>query len=1065
MKASLSRFLYGLVLFLLIPGLAMAQDGEVEGTVTDAETGESLPGATVQVVGTGIGTATDVDGNYRIGSLSPGTKQLRVSFVGYASVTRGVEVAADETTTADFELSPSTAQLGEVVVTGVTSETPKAKLSFTVDQVNAEELQRVAPSSPMQALQGKIAGASITGGSGEPGAGFDVRLRATNSLTGDNSPLFIVDGVILGANQVDISALDIKSIEVVKGAAASSLYGSRAQNGVINITTQRGSETPLGQTRVTIRNEFGWQSLQEQLDPNMSHSLTTNGEGQLLNSSGEVINYGEGAAPDQSGPNGVSFRDNRYAELVRADGSPYQLYSPFDQFFNPGNNYTNYIAVSQNSESTNFRASFENTREPGVIRGPVSAEGLTRRSFRLNLDHRPTEEISFRASGYYSNSQSDRVDAAEVEDPFFSLQFLTPLSNLLERDENGELIIQPDPRAVEANPLYIIENMEISRARSRFLGNFSGEYSPVEWATVSGSISYDRSDRDYEEFANKGFKSIDPAAENEGEIEKNSFVQEALNYDVTLSLNRDFGDFTGRSQFKFQGESQEFLETFAQGNDLAASGIPDFANIQDDASKTLDSESRIIRSEGYYGTVEGDYLDRYIVDFLVRRDGSSLFGANERWHTYFRAAGAYRISEEPFWPLENSLNEFKLRYSYGTAGARPEFEAQYETFSLDNGNLSKSTLGNSNLKPELQTEQEFGVEISFFDRAYLDVTYAMSVVEDQLLEVPLVGPLGFSTQWQNAGTVESNTIEASLNATVFRTRDAALDVGFTFDRTRQEITQFNTNAFQTGPEDLFFYRDDEQIGAMYGAQWVSSMSQLQEMGLNPDYFQENDDGYIVPVGVGNTWTDGIEKDLWGTSVNVPTEGGGTRSLAWGIPFEFVDSEGEDFFQIGNTIPDFNLNFNTSFSYKGFTAYTLLSYQDGGDIYNFTRQWSYRDGRAEDQDQFGKESGRKKPNVYYETLYNATDKNNHFIEDGTFLKIREVSLGYTFDRAQLNNLLGSSNILNRIALTVTGRNLFTFTDYSGFDPEVGDGSDATLFRVDNFDYPPFRTVTGRLEFQF
>ena len=1059
MNALLSRLIAGLALFLALPGMALAQQGVVTGTVTDGETAEPLPGATVQVVGTGVGTATSVDGEYRI-NLSPGTRQIRASFVGYATVTREVDITADEETTLNFELNPSTAELGEVVVTGVTAETPKAKLSFTVDQVNAEALQKVAPSNAMQALQGKVAGATILGGSGEPGAGLNVRLRATTSLTGDNSPLFIVDGVILGANQVDISALDVKSIEVVKGAAASSLYGSRAQNGVINITTQRGSETPLGQTRVTIRNEFGWQSLRKQLTPNQAHSLRTNEEGQLVNSSGEAVNYGGGAASDNSGPNGVSFRDNLYQDLQQVDGSPYVLYDPFDQFFNPGNNFTNYVAISQNSEATNFRASFENAREPGVIRGPVSAEGLSRRAFRLNLDHRPADNISFRASGYYSNSKSDRVDASEVSDPFFSLQFLTPLSNLLERDENGELLIQPDPNSVEENPLYIIENLDINRERSRFLGNFGAEYSPLSWMTFSGSLSYDRSDRDYREFADKGFKSIDTAPENEGEIEKESFVQEALNYDLTLSFNRDFGDFTGRSQFKYQVEDTQFESVFAEGNDLAAAGIPDFANIQDNDSKSLNSFNSIIRAEGFYATVQGDYLDRYIVDALIRRDGSSLFGAEERWQTYYRLAGAYRISQESFWPFQNSLNEFKLRYAYGRAGARPQFQAQYETFSLDNGTLQKGTLGNSTLRPELQTEQEFGLEISFFDRAYLDMTYAKSQIEDQLLQVPLIGPLGFSSQWQNAGTLETNTIEISLNGTVLRTRDAILDMGLTFDRTRQEITEFNTNAFQTGPEDLFFYREGEEIGAMYGAQWATEVSQLQEMGLDPSLFDTNDDGYLVPVGSGSTWRDGISQDLWGTTVS--TEAG---DLAWGVPFEFVNSEGENFFQIGNTIPDFNLNFNTSFSYKGLTAYTLLSYQHKGDVYNFTRQWSYRDGRAGDQDQSGRSDATKKPDVYYETLYSATNKNNHFVEDGTFLKVREISLGYTFDRAQLNNLLGGSNVLNRVSFTVTGRNLFTFTDYSGFDPEVGDGDDATLFRVDNFDYPPFRTVTGRLEFQF
>ena len=1074
MNRLLSRLTCGLLLLLLGPTLAMAQTGTVEGTVLDAESGDPLPGATVQIPGTGVGTATDIDGQYEITGVTAETKMLRVSFVGYRTVEREVDVPAGGRVTADFELNPSMAALDEVVVTGVTSETPKAKLSFTVDQVSAEQLERAPTSSPVEALQGKVAGATITAGSGEPGSGFSVRLRATSSLTGSTSPLYIVDGVILGADQVDIGSLDVKNIEVVKGAAASSLYGSRAQNGVINITTKRGGDAPLGQTRVTVRNEFGISSIEEDLKTSGSHALATNAQGQLVNSAGEPVNYGEGAAVDGSGPNGTIFSDNRYADLAQVDGSPYALFDPFDQFFEPGNSWTNYVAIGQNSTKTNFRFSFQNNVEGGVVQGPVSSDGYDRQSFRLNLDHRPQDNLQFTASGYYSQSQSDRLDASEVNDPFFGLQFLTPLSNLLERDENGELLVQPDPRAVEENPLYLIENLDIERNRSRFLGNFAGEYSPFDWATVSASLSYDRSDRNGSEFADKGFKSLDPTPENDGEIEKTTAVQEALNYDVTLSLNDTFGDITARSQLKYQVENNDFLSTFAQGNDLAAAGIPDFANIQDDASKSLNSFVSTVRAEGFYGTLAGDYADKYIVDLLIRRDGSSLFGAEERWQTYFRAAGAWRLSQENWWPLQEQVNEFKLRYSYGTAGARPNFQAQYETFSLSNGELSKATLGNSQLKPELSQEQEFGVEMGILDRVYLDVTYVKNDVEDLLLQVPLIGPLGFGSQWRNAGSTESNTIEANLSTTLYRSRDIGWNFGMTFDRTNQEITEFDANAFRTGPDgntEFFFYRAGEDIGAMYGNTWISETSELQQMGLDPSVWDKNDDGLYVPVGQGNSWQDGFNSSAsgctsegcWGTTVSTAL-----GDKAWGHPVKFAEEDGNQFVQIANSIPDFNMNFNTDFRWKGFSAYALVSWQQGGDVYNFTKQWSFRDGRNAQQDQFGKSDETKKPTTYYETLYDATNSNDFFTEDGTFVKLREVSLGYSLDRAQLNNLFGNANFLNRLSFNLTGRNLITFTDYSGFDPEVGDSGDngdSTLFRVDNFNYPTFRTFTGRLEFQF
>ena len=1076
MRALLMRLALGMMLFGVAPGMVLAQSGTISGQILDAETQDPLPGATVQVVGTGVGTAADIDGTFEITGVSPGTKTLRASFVGYRTIEREVEVEAGEDTEVQFDMEPSMAELNEVVVTGVTSETPKAKLSFTVEQVSSAELEQAPASSPLGSLQGKVSGASIVQNSGQPGSAFSVRLRGSTSLTGDGSPLYIVDGVILNGNQTDISALDIESIEVVKGAAASSLYGARAQNGVINITTKRGSNAQLGQTRVTVRNEFGIQSLRENLVDNRAHSFLTNNAGNFLNPQGQPVDFGQGVADDETGPNGTSIRDNPYSELVRADtGQPYQTFDAFDQFFDPGNTWTNYIAVSQNSEKTNFHLSFENTHEGGVVQGPVENDGFDRRAFRLNIDHRPADNVNVSASGYYSQSTNDDVSFIDQEDPFFSLMFTSPLSDLTARDETGELLIQPDPRSVEANPLYMIENADVEQRRSRFLGNTRVEYTPFEWMRLQGTMSYDRGDRINTEFYDRGFKSVDPAAINNGRSVRTNILEEALNADVTLSLNRDFGDFTGRSQFKYQIENTDTEFSFIETTNLATSGTPDIDNGLDETQggeKDIASGLTQIRAEGYYATVEGDYKDRYIADFLVRRDGSSLFGAEERWQTYFRGAGAYRLSQEEFWPFEDTINEFKLRYSYGTAGARPQFEAQYETFDLDNGVTQKATLGNNELKPELMTEQEFGVEMGILDRVFVDVTYALSEVEDQLLQIPLPGPAGFSSQWRNAGSVESNTIEASVSADVLRSRDMNWNVGVTFDRTRQEITEFDANAFRAGPEDLFFLRGNEDLGAMYGNRWITKQSQLAPTfgdDVNPSAFDVNDDGYLVPVGEGNTWQDGISEELWGTLVDV--NGDGQGDTAFGIPVKFTDTEGNQFFQIGDTVPDFNINLNTTFQWKGFSAYTLLSSQVGGDVYNFTRQWSYRDGRHRDQDEFGKPDGAKKINTYYETLYDATNKNNHFVEDGTFLKVRELSLSYTFDQARQNDLLGANNVLNRLQISLIGRNLFTFTDYSGFDPEVGDtdpdsaNDDATLYRVDNFDYPPFRTFTGRIEFQF
>ena len=1049
-----------MLLFVLVPSMAFGQSATINGNVTD-ENGEPLIGANVLIEQLVIGASTDINGNYSFSVPSDlvngQTVTLRTGFIGYSDQSMTITLTSG-TQTHNFQLEQDLLRLDEVVVTGVTEATPTKKLAFTVSKLDTEKIQQAPASTAIETMQGKIAGASVVKASGAPGESASVRLRGSTSITGSSTPLYIVDGVILGADQVDIGALDVESMEVVKGAAASSLYGARAQAGVIQITTRRGSDIPLNQTRVTIRNEFGLNDLENTLVTNSAHNFVVNSAGEFLNSDGNVIPYGPGVEVDRTA-NGESFFDNPYVG---------QTFNAFDQFFNPGNSYTNYIAIAQNSAKTNFHVSFENLNEAGIIEG---LNGLERRNVRINLDHRLSSKLSLSASGFYGQSSNDSPRSASSEgtasiNPFFGLMFTSPLADLSARDENGDLIVQADPLAVEENPIYLIENTDIGNDRSRVYGNFRGAYNVTDWLDIEGNFSYDRSDRDQAEFYDRGFDTIDPSSLNDGTVERRNALSEAINYDVTASLRRVVGDLTLRTQLKYQGEA---LDTFSEsiiGSDIAVLNIQDLSNVQ--GEKTVASTFSTVRSDGYYATFGVDYADKYIADFLIRRDGSSLFGPDERWHNYFRVSGAYRVSEEDWWPAADAIPEFKLRGSYGTAGGRPRFEAQYETFSLSNGTIVKNTLGNKALKPELQSELELGVDIGILDRIFLELVYADSRVEDQLLAVPLAGYFGFTSQWQNAGTLESQTFEATLNANLLRTRDMSFDIGIVFDQTTQEISEFNTNAFVGGPQNRFYYREGEVLGAMYGEQWIETVSQLpaDQQGF-ADFFQVNDDGYLVPVGQGNSFQDGISGELWGTSVDLPD---GT-SYAWGIPLRFEEADGSNFSQIGDALPDFNLGLPINFRYKGFSAGMLWNAQIGGDVYNFTKQWSYRDGRAADQDQTGKADGLKKTQTYYETLYNATGSNSHFVEDGTYIKLRELSLSYSFNRSQLSGLFG--NVLNRVSISAIGRNLLTITDYTGFDPEVGTlfssgggvGTDATLYRVDNFSYPNFRTITGRLEIQF
>jgi TonB-linked SusC/RagA family outer membrane protein len=952
-----------------------------------------------------------------------------------------------------FVLREDPLRLDEAVVTGVVEATPQRKLAFTVNRLSGEQLELVPATNAVSALAGKVAGAQIIQGSGLPGSGASILLRGPTSIYESNSPLIVVDGVILGASQVDIDPQDIESIEVVKGAAAASLYGSRAQAGVIQIRTRRGREIPVGQTRVAFRTEFGSNFMIKWPRKSMSHEFMTDAQGNWLSEQGTVVTLEDvlkgRARPALRGYDGrigtqfTTFQDQAYS---------FPTYDHFRQFYNPGQFINNQLYITHNSPSTNVYASFANLWESGVL---WKMKGYNRQNFRLNVDHRFITGLEFSSSIYYMYSDQDDPFSAAAN-PFFQLWFFRPYIDLLARDEKGKLVAVPDRNANMDNPLYIIENVSDKNNRQRFLGNARLKYAPLTWFNVEANLSYDRSDRSSSTFYPRGLELTNTPSLNIGRITESRDYTTALNGDLTASFFRDFGPLSTRTKLRYSFEVQEDKSVSARGDRLIVEGVKSLAAAGGD--KFVGSSRTLVRSEGYYLITGLEYRERYLADFLIRRDGSSLFGPNERWHTYFRVSGAWRIADEPWWPLKNVVTDFKPRYSYGTAGGRPRFSAQYETYSISAGTVSKGTLGNPNLKPELQIEQEIGLDVAFFNRISVEVVRALSTVKDQLVAVPLPGFYGFGSQWQNAGTLKSNTWELSLNAQLVRTRDLSWTAGVVWDRTRQKITEFNRPPFRDG---YMYYKEGEVLGSFYGHRFWRSLDDIPAyLQKYRDQFQVNDDGYLVWVGAGNSWRDGFAKQLWGTSATLVGDNGRSYTFNWGIPVRAFDEEGLPLYErLGDVVPDFNFGFNTQLRYKGLTIYMLWQGQYGGKIYNETRQWAMRDYTSIDYDQRGKPDERKKPIGYYQTLYNGNTPNSHFVEDGTYLKLRELSVGYVFDRALLSRFFG--NRINRLYVSIVGRNLLIFTRYSGLDPEVG----TTLWRVDEFDYVKYRTLTARIEIEF
>jgi outer membrane receptor protein involved in Fe transport len=512
---------------------------------------------------------------------------------------------------------------------------------------------------------------------------------------------------------------------------------------------------------------------------------------------------------------------------------------------------------------------------------------------------------------------------------------------------------------------------------------------------------------------------------------------------ATLNFSKEFGelDINGKLSYLYEGSKYESFN--ASGNNFLVRGLPTFDAISAD-NKTNSSYQNEINAENYFGIVNLVYKDRYIVDGLYRIDGSSLFGENERYANYFRVSGAYRISEDIKIP---GVDEFKIRGAYGTAGQRPGFNYQYEVMSLSNGVTSKSWLGNPDLKPSKSIETEFGVDARFFNRVNLDVSYANIKTEDQILANPLTSWAGgFGYKWENAGTLESKVIEASLNIEAIKSRDFNWNVGVVFDRIRTEISELNIAPYQTGPDGqdavAFYIREGEKFGTMYGIDFVKTLDQMSnQLGTNEtiDDYEVNSDGYVIKKGSQGTVNE--------------------------MPIKVKDADGNDaFVKIGDTNADFKVGLTSTLSWKGLTFYMLWQYKQGGDIYNRTAQWMTRDSRHAMMDQFGKPENEKKAMPYYQGFYDVNSINSFWVEDGTYVKLKELSLSYEFNKATLGKV---GDYFEAIKLGFIGRNLLTFTEYTGYDPEVatyGSGS-SQIYAFDFGGYPNFRTYSFSLEFKF
>ncbi len=1104
----LMRWLYRVPVaaaLLIVPQVAQAQGPAVITGVVKSEFGDPLENANVYIVELAISVGTNAAGRYTINIPADRVRgqavQLRARAIGYKADIKPLTLRAGNQTF-DFQLQKDVNRLQEVVTTGVTGATEQKKLAFSVAQVSEKDMP-VPGSNPLAQLQGKVAGANIVSATGRPGSAPAIILRGPQSINASGrgqDPLYIIDGVISQGGLQDINPQDIESIEVVKGAAASSLYGSRAGNGVIQITTRSGKNQSEG-VRFRAQVEYGQSDIEREYQYPITHFMTMDetatrfctivsgaqscsrtidiyDETYRINDQGGDFSLPPATIANDAGiarnPGAVNSRS-----LFQVNEFP-KTFDPISQLVTNGQVVNSTVDATGRVGRTNFFGSINQLRQEGSVR---FQPGYTRNSMRLNLDQQLGGNINFSVRSNYSQANDYNTGGA-----FFRLTRQPVNAELLRRDSQGRLYIRTVAQqqgAQNDNPAYLSANQQPLNRIDRFVGNATARWTPLSWLDAEANFGYDSRSNFQENQQDRGFRTTAQNATNLGIVRRSAGRSTSLNASGNVSARKNWFDeaLSSRLTLRYLFEAQDDRTQSTGGDNLAVPGLADpDAAIQNFFTS---GASETVRQVGYFANLDLDYKGRYIFGALVRRDASSLFGAANRWQTYGRGSFAWRLSDEPWFNLDQ-ISDLKFRYSVGQAGNRPNFAAQYETFTIGAGGaLNPNTLGNKNLRPEVSTETEYGMDLELFSKYGVTVTKSKNVIDDQILQPLLPAAAGFARQWVNAGQLTNNTWEVSLNVPLVATRAVDYSVRLNYDRTRSVITELNVPEYfeaagtQTqGTEQMFKIVKGGNMGQIYGRRFVTQCSELpanfqSRCGAGLDY-QRNSDGFITYVGQGNTLGDGITKNLWMTRVPASEApwGGGTTSdpLNWGFPILLRDENGAvPVLPVGNALPDFRWSLSQNFRFKRLTAFALLDATVGKDIFNIGRQWSFGDFMNRDVDQAGKSVADARPIGYYFRavstggiggLYDVLGPNNLTVEDAGFVKVREVSIGYR---------LGSIGGVGNWQVALIGRNLLTFTNYKGFDPEVGTAGGAlgsgVLNAVDGFVFPNLRQFTFSLSTSF
>jgi TonB-linked SusC/RagA family outer membrane protein len=1031
-------------LLLLCAQVLLAQNVEVSGTVKD-DKGNGIAGATVQDRKTRKGTATDEKGNFTLSA--PRGSVIEVSFVGFDARTF---VAGAQSGAINVVLPLSnTSGLNEVVVTGMGVATSKKNIAIAVESITAEKLPQVPTADIGNALVGKIAGAQISSVGGSPGQPVQILLRGINSIRGGTAPMILLDGVQVvstGLESLDLNS--IERVEVVQGPAASTIYGAQGANGVIQLFSKKGKQ---GKLNIDLSSSIGVNELLNVGNVNKArkHPWQTN-------ANGEVIGAGSGQPMVFDKETG-SYLDNPIGSLIsptsafnKSYDKNLKWYDHYKMFFGRGTNINNVITITGAKDRFDFSLVGSNNRQTTVFKnnGEFNRSNITTNvgvELFKNLRLRSTTQLVFTR-----NTQLD----PDGRNMFYAINNARPFANFEEKDEQG--LFSPyfgDAVGVNHyNFFYIQENANYKERNTDIVQSLNLNYKFNRFVELDAKYGYNRS------LLNRRFQLADQSASvgaefwqywaefysprtsfaspttgtESGEINQREFLDVFQNFLTTATarfdLEKDFKvnfPLTSTTQVAWDYRNRETSDYWSWGSDAPAftpynaSNMANFKIATDEISKFV--------TYGYFVNQRFDYAGIAGVSGGFRSDYSSAFGKGSKPFTFPRGDAYVRLSGMNFWKnskVANTVAEWKLRAAYGEAGIQP---GAYDRFPI----LNTSTIGNqsalatpvTNANPALQVEVakelEIGTDISlnlgksaWFRSALVSFTWWDRTSSNVIDQVDVAPSVGIGRQLTNAMTLASNGIQASLNLNVLSSRNLSWNFTTNFSKQKSVIESVEGGAeilkTSAAGSAQYVLRAGEQVGQLYGYNLLRSVTQRDAKGsfYIPEAEQAN---YEV---ASNGWV-----------VNKTTK----------QPFASPERNA-----LGDPNPNFNMAFINEFNYKGFlTFYFQWDWLSGNNVYNQTKGWMYRDGIHKDYDQPITINGQTDAwSAFYRGVYAARAANgtkNYFMEDASFWRLRNLALG--FDLAKMIKIKGVS----RMQLLLTGRNLLTFTNYTGMDPEVSSGT--------------------------